>query len=143
MSFQTVFLRVCSQARPGGGGGGTRLRMGRGVPLGCQNLTLSQTARRTKNTPCHNIPYYKLSNAYPVAILHTPDIPCAKSARAGRTTSMHATLQRCVHAKIWTCHKHCGRPTRTVEFSGPVINIVAVHCGLTSAPTRHRVYSLS
>ena len=28
----------------GGGGGG-------------QNLTLSQTARRTKKTPCHNIPY--------------------------------------------------------------------------------------
>ena len=47
--------------RPGGGGG-TRLSSGRGgVPLGFENLTLSQCARRTKNTPCHNIPYKKLA----------------------------------------------------------------------------------
>ena len=42
----------------GGGGGGTRLSFGRGGgAAGGRNLTLSQTARRTKNTPCHNIPY--------------------------------------------------------------------------------------
>ena len=39
------------------GGGALASQMGRGVPLGVQNLTLSQTARHTKNTPCHNIPY--------------------------------------------------------------------------------------
>ena len=36
-------------------------QLDRGVPLGGggggQNLTLSYCARRTKNTPCHNIPY--------------------------------------------------------------------------------------
>ena len=42
--------------RGGGGGGALDSQMGMGVPLGVQNLTLSQTARRTKNTPCHNIP---------------------------------------------------------------------------------------
>ena len=31
-----------------------------GVPLGFENLTLSQCARLTKNTPCHNIPYKKI-----------------------------------------------------------------------------------
>ena len=34
-----------------------RLSCGRGVPLGVENMTLSQCARCTKNTPCHNIPY--------------------------------------------------------------------------------------
>ena len=38
-----------------GGGGGTHLSAGRG-----ENQTLSQTARRTKNTPFHNIPYYNV-----------------------------------------------------------------------------------
>ena len=37
---------------------------GGGVPLGVENLTLSQCARCTKITPCHNIPYYKCSYAY-------------------------------------------------------------------------------
>ena len=47
-----------------GGGGGHSTFMwtgGGGVPLGVENLTLSQTARCTKNTPCHNIPYCRTS----------------------------------------------------------------------------------
>ena len=40
----------------GGGEGALDFQMGRGVPLGVQNLTLSQTARHTNTTPCHNIP---------------------------------------------------------------------------------------
>ena len=48
----TSILTVTGTCRWGGGGG--------------ENLTLSQTARRTKNTPCHNIPYLKRSYAYPV-----------------------------------------------------------------------------
>ena len=70
---------------PGGGGGGTRLsceRGGGGVPLGVENLTLSQCARCTKNTLCrnalgaqkiHTVTIYltkKFASAYPVAILH-------------------------------------------------------------------------
>ena len=34
-----------------------RFTPGGGGAAGGENLTLSQTARRTKNTPCHNIPY--------------------------------------------------------------------------------------
>ena len=44
----------------GGGGEGAldfHLDGGGGCRWGVENLTLSQTARRTKNTPCHNIPY--------------------------------------------------------------------------------------
>ena len=43
----------------GGGGGHSTFTVdgGGGVPLGVENLTLSQCARCTKNTPCHNIPY--------------------------------------------------------------------------------------
>ena len=49
---------------PGGGGGHSTFQVdggGGGVPLGFENLTLSQCARRTQNTPCHNIPYKKLA----------------------------------------------------------------------------------
>ena len=42
----------------GGGGGHLHIDGDGDVPLGGgENLTLSQTARRTKNTPCDNIPY--------------------------------------------------------------------------------------
>ena len=41
---------------PGGGGHSTS-QLDRGCRWGAQNLTLSYCARRTKNTPCHNIPY--------------------------------------------------------------------------------------
>ena len=40
-----------------GGGGALASQLGMGVLLRVENLTLCQTARRTKNTPCHNIPY--------------------------------------------------------------------------------------
>ena len=48
----------CSLTRwtPPGGGGHSPLNWVGGA-AGVQNLTLSQTARRTRNTPCHNIPY--------------------------------------------------------------------------------------
>ena len=61
---------------PGGGGGSTHLRLSNWV--GGWPLTLSQTARRTNNTPCHNIPYILKTFIwpYPVAILHTSDRPC-------------------------------------------------------------------
>ena len=39
-----------------GGGGHSPLKWVGGCRWGVQNLTLSQTARRTKTTPCHNIP---------------------------------------------------------------------------------------
>ena len=41
---------------PGGGGALDFHVDGGGVPLGVENLTLSQCARCTKYTPCHNIP---------------------------------------------------------------------------------------
>ena len=41
---------------PGGGGHSTFMWTGR-CRWGVENLTLSQCARCTKNTPCHNIPY--------------------------------------------------------------------------------------
>ena len=40
-----------------GGGGHSPLNWVGGAAGAVQNLTLSQTARRTKNTLCHNIPY--------------------------------------------------------------------------------------
>ena len=43
------------------GGGALDFQVDGGVPLGFENLTLSQCARRTKNTPWHNIPYKKLA----------------------------------------------------------------------------------
>ena len=61
------------------GGGSTQLSFGRGVLLGGENRTLSQTARRTKTTPCHNIPYKKLSYAYPV-LVRTDSLFCCVSS---------------------------------------------------------------
>ena len=69
----------------GGGGHSTHHWTGGGVPL--ENLTLSQTARRTKNTPC-----LKLSYAYPVLV---------------RTESLFC----CVSSYI---HKNLLRPARAV-----------------------------
>ena len=57
-----IRLQIYSEPREGGGGAlDFQVDGGGGVPLGFENLTLSQCARRTKNTPCHNIPYKKLA----------------------------------------------------------------------------------
>ena len=54
---------------PGGGGGALDFHLGRGgVPLGVENLTLSQTTRRAKNTPCPN--YTLLLKTF-IKIMHT------------------------------------------------------------------------
>ena len=68
--IQNIFLHTVYYSNnsihfiPGGGGHSTFKWTGGGVPLGFENLTLSQCARRTKNTPCHNIPYKKLAYLY-------------------------------------------------------------------------------
>ena len=62
--LHTVFISTPLQTTgkrchvPGGGGGALDFHVdgGGGVPLGVENLTLSQCARCTKYTPCHNIP---------------------------------------------------------------------------------------
>ena len=63
--------------KSGGGGEGIHppsyrdLRQWMGVPLGVENATLSQSARCTKNTPCHNYTLLKMFICiYPVATLH-------------------------------------------------------------------------
>ena len=55
---------------PGGGGALDFHVDGGGVPLGVENLTLSQTARCTRNTTLSQYTLLKISYAYPVAILH-------------------------------------------------------------------------
>ena len=58
-AYLTVFMPLLKvippTPSPGGGGGGALSSQLDGGAV--ENLTLSQTARRTKNTPCHNIPY--------------------------------------------------------------------------------------
>ena len=75
----------------GGGGGGYSPLKWTGVPLGGENLTLSQTARRTKNTPCHNIPntksfylhtlYWYRRTIYSAVYHHTFIKICCRPAR--------------------------------------------------------------
>ena len=96
------------------GGGGTRLSLGRGVPLGVENLTLSQTARRTKNTPCHNyltktficIPLYWDGRTLYCAVYHHTFIKICCVFCVPRAPSSLVPRSR-------ACHKHCG-PARTV-----------------------------
>ena len=75
-----------------------------------ENLTLSQTARRTKNTPCHNIPYWKLSYAYPVLV---------------RTDSLFCCVSSYIHKKyVASASRTAPATSRWSRDRGPVINIV-------------------
>ena len=68
---------LCKCVSGGGGGVDTHLSTGKGVPLEVQNLTLSQTARRTKK--------YTLSHYTLVKTLIC--IPCSNIAHIGYTLS--------------------------------------------------------
>ena len=108
-------------ARRGGGGGGTRLSFGRGCRWGVKTLTLSETARRTKNTPYRLSQYTILKTficiLYPV-LVRTDSLFCCVSSYIQSVCVPHAPS---LVPRSWACHKHCGLG------SNPVINGVVRH----------------
>ena len=95
-----------AQPRGAGGGGALDFQVDGGGATGFENLTLSQCARRTKNTPCHNIPYKKLAYSYPVLIC-TPQIDPVIMGCAELTSKKKRSSPPWSPESI-PCHKHCG-----------------------------------
>ena len=112
------FLIINGDA-PGGGGGALTSQMGRGCrwgfktgpchkPLGAQKI-LPVTIYLTKNFHMHTLLQYCTPQIYPVRNL--PERP----SRPGGPGDTHA--RTAAGARIWACHKHCGRPAARTDAS--------------------------